>query len=83
MHYANNDRQGTGNYNTNVESRFANLTVNGAAQTVAFRNTYSWSDFDGLPVAVNLNAGSNSLVISNPTGYAPDVDYITVAPVNG
>jgi hypothetical protein len=84
IHYANNDRSGTGNYNTNVESRTAQLSVNGgAATTLTFRNTYGWSDWWSLPTTVTLNSGTNSLKISNATAYAPDIDYIEVAPVNG
>lgn len=84
IHYAENDRSGTGNYNTNVESRTAQLSVNaGTATTLTFRNSYSWSDFWTLPVTVTLNAGTNTLTFGNSSGYAPDIDYIEVAPVNG
>ncbi|MET7695274.1 CBM35 domain-containing protein [Streptomyces sp. NPDC005483] len=84
IHYANNDRSGTGNYNTNLESRTAQLTVNGGTPaTLTLRNTYSWSDFWALGTTVTLNSGTNSLKISNSTAYAPDIDYIEVAPVNG
>ncbi|MDQ0834583.1 hypothetical protein QF032_006427 [Streptomyces achromogenes] len=84
VHYANNDRAGTGNYNTNLESRTAQLTVNGGTPaTATFRNTYGWSDFWSLGTTVNLNAGTNTLKISNSSSYAPDIDYIEVAPVNG
>ncbi|UXY18218.1 carbohydrate-binding protein [Streptomyces cynarae] len=84
IHYAENDRAGTGNYNTNVKSRTAQLSVNGGtATTLTFRNTYSWSDFWSLPTTVTLNAGTNTLTLSNPSAYAPDIDYIEVAPVNG
>jgi hypothetical protein len=84
IHYANNDRSGTGSYNTNVKSRTAQLTVNGGTPaTSTFRNTYGWSDFWSLGTTVNLNAGTNTLKISNSSSYAPDIDYIEVAPVNG
>ncbi|WP_234311968.1 carbohydrate-binding protein [Streptomyces griseus] len=84
IHYANNDRAGTGNYNTNIESRKAQLTVNGGTPTtLTFRNTYSWSDFWALGTTVNLSSGTNTLKISNSTAYAPDIDYVEVAPVNG
>jgi hypothetical protein len=84
VHYAENDRAGTGNYNTNVESRTADLSVNGGtANTLTFRNTYSWNDYWSLPTTVTLTAGTNTLAFSNSTGYAPDFDYIEVAPVLG
>ncbi|PPS68540.1 cellulosome protein [Streptomyces sp. 46] len=84
IHYANNDRSGTGSYNTNVKSRTAQLTVNGGTPaTATFRNTYGWSDFWSLGTTISLNAGTNTLKISNSASYAPDIDYIEVAPVNG
>ncbi|MCQ9181756.1 carbohydrate-binding protein [Streptomyces sp. IBSBF 2953] len=84
IHYTNNDRSGTGSYNTNVKSRTAQLTVNGGTPaTLTFRNTYGWSDFWSLGTTVNLTAGANSLKISNSASYAPDIDYVEVAPVNG
>ncbi|MFK0110700.1 CBM35 domain-containing protein [Streptomyces sp. NPDC091217] len=84
IHYAQNDRSGTGNYNTNVESRTAQLSVNGGtASTLTFRNTYSWNDYWSLPTTVSLNSGINTLKFANSSSWAPDIDYIEVAPVNG
>ena len=84
IHYAQNDRSGTGNYNTNVESRTAQLSVNGgSASTLTFRNTYSWNDYWTLPTTVTLNSGTNTLKFSNSSSWAPDIDYVEVAPVNG
>ncbi|MGR6968713.1 carbohydrate-binding protein [Streptomyces cynarae] len=84
IHYSENDRAGSGNYNTNVESRTAQLSVNGGnATTLTFRNTYSWNDYWSLPTTVTLSAGTNSLKLSNSSSWAPDIDYIEVAPVNG
>ncbi|MEU6258504.1 CBM35 domain-containing protein [Streptomyces sp. NPDC047043] len=84
IHYAHNDRSGSGNYNTNVESRTAQLSVNGGtATTLTFRNTYSWNDYWTLPTTVTLNSGTNSLKFSNSSSWAPDIDYVEVAPVNG
>jgi hypothetical protein len=84
VHYSDNDRSGTGNYNTNIESRTAQLSVNGGtATTLTFRNTYSWSDWWTLPTTVTLNAGNNTLAFANSSAYAPDIDSIQIAPVNG
>ncbi|MER5430208.1 CBM35 domain-containing protein [Streptomyces sp. NPDC002588] len=84
VHYAHNDRAGSGNYNTNVESRTAQLSVNGGtATTLTFRNTYSWNDYWALPTTVSLGSGTNTLKFSNSSSWAPDIDYIEVAPVNG
>ncbi|WP_030670888.1 CBM35 domain-containing protein [Streptomyces cellulosae] len=83
VRYANNEVAGSGNYNTNVVSRATRITVNGTAQTVMFRNNYSWSTYWDLPVPVTLGAGTNTITFGNPTAYAPNIDRITVAPVTG
>ncbi|MEY9964791.1 hypothetical protein ABIA33_002833 [Streptacidiphilus sp. MAP12-16] len=84
VHYSNDQVSGTGNYNTNVVSRAAQISLNGGTgQTVMFRNTYSWSDYWGLPVPVTLNAGANTVGFANSSAYAPNIDRIDLAPVTG
>jgi hypothetical protein len=83
VRYANDQVCGSGNYNTNIVSRAANITVNGTARTVMFRNTYSWSNYWDLPVPVTLNAGTNTITFGNASSYAPDIDRVTVAPLSG
>ncbi|MGW0418124.1 CBM35 domain-containing protein [Streptomyces sp. NPDC003015] len=81
VRYANNQVAGSGNYNTNVVSRAARISVNGTDRTVMFRNNYSWNNYWELPVPVTLAAGTNTVTLSNATAYAPNVDRITVAPL--
>jgi hypothetical protein len=83
VRYANNEVSGSGNYNTNVVSRAARISVNGTAQTVMFRNNYSWNNYWDLPVPVTLNAGTNTITFANSSAYAPNIDRVTVAPVTG
>jgi hypothetical protein len=83
VRYANNQVAGSGNYNTNVVSRAARISVNGTAQTVMFRNNYSWSSYWDLPVPVTLTAGTNTVTFANSSAYAPNIDRITVAPLVG
>ena len=83
VRYANNQVSGSGNYNTNVVSRAAQISVNGTAQTVMFRNNYSWNNYWDLPVPVTLSAGTNTITFANSTAYAPNIDRVTVAPVTG
>ncbi|MFJ9242226.1 CBM35 domain-containing protein [Streptomyces sp. NPDC101776] len=84
VRYANNQVSGSGNYNTNVVSRAAQISVNGGtAQTVMFRNNYSWSTYWDLPVPITLTAGTNTVTFANASAYAPNIDRITVAPVSG
>jgi hypothetical protein len=79
--YADDDRAGTGNYNTNLLDRaFTVTTPAGTNETVYARNTYSWDQFDTVEVTVQLNAGSNTITFGNPSYYAPNIDKITVAP---
>ena len=78
--YANDDTSGTGNYNSNIESRWSQISVNGGtATTEVFANTFSWSSFRTVAIPVTLAAGSNTIKFSNSSGYAPDIDYIQVA----
>ncbi|MBR7828254.1 hypothetical protein KDK95_18210 [Actinospica sp. MGRD01-02] len=78
--YSNDDTSGSGNYNSNIESRWAQVSVNGgAATTEVFANTYSWDSFRTVAMPVTLKAGDNTVEFSNSTGYVPNLDYIQVA----
>lgn len=78
--YANDDTAGSGNYNSNIESRWAQISVNGGtATTEVFANTFSWDSFRTVAIPVTLAAGSNTIKFSNSTGYVPDIDYISLA----
>ncbi|ELP63206.1 CBM35 domain-containing protein [Streptomyces turgidiscabies] len=83
VRYANNQVAGSGNYNTNIVSRAAQISVNGTAQTVMFRNNYSWNNYWDLPVPVTLKAGTNTITFANSSAYAPNIDRITTAPLTG
>ena len=79
--YADDDRAGSGNYNSNLIDRgFTVTTSAGTSETVYARNTYSWDQFDTIEVTVRLDAGLNTITFGNPTAYAPNFDKITVAP---
>ena len=78
--YANDDTSGSGNYNSNIESRWSQISVNGGtAATEVFANTYSWDNFRTVAIPVTLKAGANTIEFSNSTGYVPNIDYIQVA----
>ena len=78
--YANDDTSGSGNYNSNIESRWSQISVNGGtATTEVFANTYSWDSFRTVAIPVTLAAGNNTIKFSNSTGYAPNIDYIKLA----
>jgi hypothetical protein len=81
--YANDETAGSGNYNSNLVDRPAAITTSGGTnQTVYFRNTYSWHQYWTVDTTVQLNAGANTVTFANPSGYAPNIDQITLAPVS-
>jgi peptidoglycan/xylan/chitin deacetylase (PgdA/CDA1 family) len=64
----------------NTTSRTAQVVVNGGtAKTLTFAYTGGWSTVGSLSTTVTLKAGANTLKISNATGWAPDLDKISVA----
>jgi Carbohydrate binding module (family 35) len=78
--YADDDASGSGNYNSNIESRWSQISVNGGtATTEVFANTYSWTVFRTVAIPVTLAAGENTIEFSNSTGYVPNIDYIQLA----
>ena len=61
------------------EARSAQISVNGgAATTLNFASTGSWTTVGTLQTTVNLNAGGNTIKFSNSSGWAPDFDRIAV-----
>ncbi|WP_175966495.1 CBM35 domain-containing protein [Burkholderia sp. BCC0322] len=68
--------------NGNAAARAAQVSFNGAAPiTVSFPPTGSFTTTDSMQVTGTFNAGAqNTLKISNPSGWAPNVDGIS-APV--
>jgi len=81
LSYACNDRAGSDNYNVNLINRgFTVSTSNGSQLVACARNTYSWNQFNTIELTVALAAGANTITFGNPSGYAPDIDKITVAP---
>ena len=81
LSYAGNERAGSDNYNVNLVNRgFTVSTSAGSRLTAHARSTYSWNQFNTVEVTVRLAAGSNTIAFGNPSGYAPDIDKITVAP---
>jgi hypothetical protein len=56
------------------------MSINGAAATELDLNGSSFDDPAPIVLSVQLHAGSNTISIGNPSGYAPDLDRIVVAP---
>ena len=57
------------------------MSVNGATATELDLNGDTFNDPTPTVIQVNLHAGSNTIEFGNPTGYAPDLDRIVVAPL--
>jgi len=51
----------------------------GTAQTLSFPSTGSFTTTGALTVSLALNAGANTIELSDPSAYAPDFDRIIVA----
>jgi alpha-galactosidase len=57
------------------------MSVNGATATELDLNGDTFNDPTPTVIQVNLHAGANTIEFGNPSGYAPDLDRIVVAPV--
>ena len=57
------------------------MSVNGASATELDLDGDTFNDPTPTVIQVNLHAGSNTIEFGNPSGYAPDLDRIVVAPV--
>ncbi|KAI8680845.1 hypothetical protein LRP88_04383 [Fusarium phalaenopsidis] len=62
------------------ETRFANVTVNGKSQTLAFKSTkLRWWEAGSASLHCDLKKGSNTIVISTEDkSWGPDVDRLLV-----
>ncbi|TDL45239.1 hypothetical protein [Microbacterium oleivorans] len=83
MKYANAEVQGNHAYNPQVVDRRLQLTEAGASRVEEgyFRYTYSWNSFWERTIPVRLATSVGALTFGNDGAYAPDVDYVVIAPV--
>ena len=66
-------------YYLSAEARSAQISVNGGpAITVSLPSTGGWTTVGSYVITVDLNAGSNTILFSNSSGWAPDIDRIVV-----
>jgi hypothetical protein len=67
-------------YYLSAEARSVQISVNaGAATTLSLPSTGSWTTVGSAQTTITLNAGSNTIKLSNSSGWAPDFDRITVS----
>ncbi|RSM49127.1 hypothetical protein DMA12_05290 [Amycolatopsis balhimycina DSM 5908] len=61
------------------EARSLTVSVNGGtAVSVTTPGTGGWDTVGSVQVTLNLTAGTNTLRLGNPSGWAPDIDRIVV-----
>jgi len=61
-----------------ADNRSATISVNGKDTVVSNFNSGSGTTFKNLSFSVSLNKGSNTIRMSNASGWVPDIDKITV-----
>jgi hypothetical protein len=67
-------------YASGGAARTGVVSVNGTAvAALVFPPTGDFDTPGSVTVTVHLKAGTNTVAIGNPSGYAPDVDRLTVA----
>jgi hypothetical protein len=66
--------------NGDSAARTASVSINGGtATTLSFASSHGGGLVATLPVTVQLNAGNNTILFSNASSWAPDIDKITLA----
>ncbi|WP_279365608.1 hypothetical protein [Microbacterium testaceum] len=82
VRYANADKNTGHAYNTDVITRFLDISEDGGATTRgAFRNNYSWNGFWTHTVPIDLTTAGGALRLGNTTGNAPNIDWLVLSPL--
>ncbi|WP_135849238.1 bacterial Ig-like domain-containing protein [Serinibacter arcticus] len=83
VRYANAEKNTGHDYNTDVITRFLDITEVGGDEGTrgAFRHNYSWKGFWSHTVGVDLTTVDGGLTLSNATGSAPNIDWLELAPL--
>lgn len=82
VRYANAEKNTGHAYNTDVITRFLDVTEAGGDTTRgAFRHNYSWKGFWTHTVPVDLVTDDGDLTLGNATGWAPNIDWLALAPL--
>ncbi len=82
VHFSNAEFRGGHSYNSQVVDRCAEINANGGThQTVYFRNTFTWDNYQTRVVDVDLMAGDNTILFSNSASdsQAPNIARIEIA----
>lgn len=69
-------------YNTDVISRFLDVSESGGATTRgAFRHNYSWKGFWTHTIPLELTTDGGALSLGNASDWAPNIDWLQIAPL--
>jgi hypothetical protein len=80
VHYANADRNTGHPYNTDVISRYLDITEDGGATVRGvFRHNYAWDGFWSQATPLTLTTRQGGLVLGNADGPGPNVDRVELA----
>lgn len=81
--YANAEVSGRHDYNPQVVDRRLQVSEAGAGPVGEgyFRYTYAWNSFWERTIPVTLSTTGGAVVLGNDGPWAPDVDYVVIAPV--
>jgi len=83
VRYANAEKNTGHDYNTDVITRFLDITEQGGDGSTrgAFRHNYSWKGFWSHTVGIDLTTADGGLTLSNATASAPNIDWLELAPL--
>ncbi|MGI5291870.1 hypothetical protein ACQEVF_52360 [Nonomuraea polychroma] len=80
VHYANADTNTGHAYNTDVISRFLDISETGGATTRGvFRHNYAWDNFWPQATPLTLSTDTGAVVLGNATAYGPNIDRLELA----
>ncbi|WHT22757.1 hypothetical protein N8J89_17330 [Crossiella sp. CA-258035] len=80
MHYANAERNTGHAYNTDVISRWLDITeTGGGSRREVYRHNYAWDNFWTHPTPLRLSTPGGALVLGNASGPGPRVDRVELA----
>ncbi|WP_433440950.1 CBM35 domain-containing protein [Nonomuraea sp. CA-141351] len=80
VHYANADRNTGHPYNTDVISRYLDITETGGTTTRGvFRHSYAWDNFWPQATPLTLTTEQGAIVLGNAKAYGPNIDRVELA----
>jgi hypothetical protein len=86
LSYSNNDEGGVHSYNVDLIERYITVDVNGTAQNLWCRNTYSWDTVKTVTMNIQLTEGENTITFTNDgsvkfndrDSYAPYIFSVSI-----